>query len=165
MEWLSALIKEEKISETQTSASLLEDFLYYALQNINSSSLLIRSSALKIIDCLSTINQPSPAIENYFFDHAPQLSQTHEPEHVYLISNVYFTLLVSILNSNAHDNLVKGNANANLVKVYNPDHEKQAEELKGKISLICEKIYDLYSSTPNTTVKTIIGRKSIFLLN
>ena len=74
-------------------------------------------------------------------------------------------LLSGIVSSSAYQNLIKGNATNSLVKVYNPDHEKQAEELKGKINLICESIYKLHGKTQNPTVRMMIGKKSVNFLN
>ena len=53
-----------------------------------------------------------------------------------LLILIYTHLLHELIASRDYQNLIKGNTANALVKVYNPDHEKNLDDLKRKNSLL-----------------------------
>lgn len=75
------------------------------------------------------------------------------PEQILLLALIYLNLLRELINSSEYQRLIKGNGASALVKVYNPDNEKNMEEIKRKTNLLGETIYCLFNSTSDVTVK------------
>lgn len=70
-----------------------------------------------------------------------------------LLILIYLNLLNDLIDSREYQNLVKGNNANNLVKVYNPDNEKNLEELKRKATLLGETVYRLFNCSSDVTVR------------
>jgi hypothetical protein len=62
-------------------------------------------------------------------------------------------ILRELIDSKEYQNLIKGNNANSLIKVYNPDNEKNMEELKRKAQLLGETIYRLFNCTSDVTVR------------
>ena len=77
---------------------LVADFIYYAHQNLQSPNYLLKTSALKILSVLS-INGWVGLMENFFSleENRRKMACTREPEHIYLVSTIYFCLLKNVI--------------------------------------------------------------------
>jgi hypothetical protein len=78
-----------------------------------------------------------------------------------LLILIYLNLLRVLIASKEYQGLVKGNNANNLIKVYNPDNEKNLEELKRKAQLLGETIYQLFHATSDLTVREITARLAV----
>lgn len=81
-----------------------------------------------------------------------------------LLILVYVNLLRELIDSKDYQGLVKGNSANNLVKVYNPDNEKNLEELKRRAALLGDTIHALFNCTSDVTVREITARLAVPLL-
>ena len=136
MEWLSVLVRQETINRNNVGNRLIEDYVYYAHQHITSSCQIYRTSALKIFYEISK-TQSYELIQNYFYSKATAFQNSiADPEQILLLCLIYLNLLKELINSTEYQRLVKGAGNNALVKVYNPDNEKNMEELKKKTALL-----------------------------
>lgn len=81
-----------------------------------------------------------------------------------LLIIIYINLLKNLINSKDYQNLIKGGNTNNLVKAYNPDNEKNMEDLKKKLQLLAETIYKLFSSTSDNVVKEITSKLIVELI-
>ena len=64
-------------------------------------------------------------IQTYFYNKATSFQHSQaDPEHIMLLILIYTHLLHELIASKDYQNLIKGNTANALVKVYNPDHEK-----------------------------------------
>lgn len=124
MEWLSVLVKEETVQRNNLGNRLIEDYIYYAQQHLSSSGQAFRTSALKILFEISK-TQSFELIQVYFYSKAPAFQHsTADPEQILLLALIYLNLLKELINSSEYQRLVKGTGASALVKVYNPDNEK-----------------------------------------
>lgn len=124
MEWLAALVKEQTEPKNNLGNKLVEDYIYYAHQHIGSSSQILRTAALKILYEVSSA-QSIDHIRNFFYAKAVSFQSSQaDPEQIMLLILIYLNLLYDLIESREYQNLVKGNNANNLVKVYNPDNEK-----------------------------------------
>ena len=127
VEWLSILVKEETIDKNNGGNKLIEDYIYYAHQYISSSSQNLRTCAFKIIHEIS-MTQSTFLISDYFYQKAASFQQSEgDPEQMLLLGLIYINLLKELVFSKEYQNLVKGNSANTLVKVYNPDNEKNMD--------------------------------------
>jgi len=76
-----------------------------------------------------------------------------DPEQVFLFIEIYFNILREVVNSQVYQQLVKGVGSNNLVKAYNPDNEKNAEELKTRVNTISETIKLLCELSANPSIR------------
>ena len=83
-----------------------------------------------------------------------------EFEQVYFVSSIYFCLLRHLIEGHDYQTLVKGKnqGNSNAIKVYNPDHERQTEEIKQKIQAISMTISQLYHNTASKPIREVIAK-------
>ena len=136
MEWLSVLVRDQTKDRQNSGNRLIEDYVYYAHQHISSSSQSFRTSALKILYQISK-TQSYELIQGYFYSKAVNFQRsTADPEQILLLALIYLNLLKELINSSEYNRLVKGAGANNLVKAYNPDNEKNLEEIKKKTSLL-----------------------------
>jgi len=70
-----------------------------------------------------------------------------------LLALIYINLLKELIQTTEYQRLVKGNSGSALVKAYNPDNEKNLEDLKKKANLLGETVYKLFNSTSDVTVR------------
>jgi hypothetical protein len=164
MEWLAVLVREETQSKANLSNRLIEDYIYYAHQHLTAANAPLRTASLKILYEISR-TQAIEVIQPFFYARAGNFQHSQaDPEHVMLLMLIYTQLLHELIASKDYQTLIKGN-NANaLVKVYNPDHEKNLEELKRKNTLLGETIYHLFNCTSDVTVREICARLAIPLI-
>ena len=124
MEWLAVLVREETRDKANSGNKLIEDYIYYAHQHLTSSTLPLRTSSLKILYEISK-TQAIEIIQTYFYNKATSFQHSQaDPEHIMLLILIYTHLLHELIASKDYQNLIKGNTANALVKVYNPDHEK-----------------------------------------
>ena len=158
------LVKEETESRHNLGNKLIEDYIYYAHQYIGSSSQTLRTSALKILYEISK-TQSIELIAAYFYSKATSFqSSQSDPEQIMLLILVYINLLKELIDSKEYQSLIKGNNANNLVKVYNPDNEKNLEDLKRKAALLGETVYRLFNCTSDVTVREICARLAVALI-
>lgn len=76
-------------------------------------------------------------IQGYFYSKATSFQHsTADPEQILLLALIYLNLLKELIHSTEYQRLVKGTGANTLVKVYNPDNEKNLDELKRKAVLL-----------------------------
>ncbi len=66
-----------------------------------------------------------------------------------------------VVQSQQYQQLIKGVGSNNLVKAYNPDNEKNAEELKGRVNSISEAIKQLCELSANPSIREICSKRAI----
>jgi hypothetical protein len=159
------LVKEETETKNNLGNRLIEDFVYYAHQYMGSSSQALRTSALKILREISK-TQSIELIQGYFYARAASFQASHgDPEQVMLLILIYTNLLRELIDSKEYQGLVKGNSANNLVKVYNPDNEKNLEDLKRRAVLLGDTVHALFNCTSDVTVREITARLAVPLLS
>ena len=159
IQWLSVLVKEETQKDKQ-EMRLLDDFIYYAQQYLSSSSSVSRTSALRIMSEISKSH--CNLIEKFFLSKTSLFRNSKDdPEQVYFLIDIYFNIMEEVVESQQYQQLIKGVGSNNLVKAYNPDNEKNAEELKNRINTISEGIKQLCELSANPSIREICSKRSI----
>lgn len=123
----------------------------------------MRTSALKILSTVG-VNGWVSLIEGYFSDEGVmrKFKTISEFEQVYFASSIYFCLLRHTIEGSEYQTLVKGKnqGNSSTIKVYNPDHEKQTEEIKHKVQAISMTIAQLYHNTAAKAIREVIAKEA-----
>jgi hypothetical protein len=127
---------------------------------LSSSSAVSRTSALKILSEISKWH--CTLIEKYFLSKTATFRNSKDdPEQVYLLIDIYFNIMAELVQSQLYQQLIKGVGSNNLVKAYNPDNEKNAEELKNRVNSISEAIKQLCELSANPSIREICSKRAI----
>lgn len=70
-----------------------------------------------------------------------------------LLVLIYCNLLREVIASKEYQSLIKGNNANSLVKVYNPDNEKNLDDLRKKTQLLGETVHRLFNCSSDITVR------------